>query len=291
MLAAALSKALPPPAKRVLKLLAGWAYSLRRWLRARLVSGTRPAGAPPRDRARDERGETGRSGMPAFLEASNEHGSYCVPASSRDRPVAQAILRSEVWEADTLELLCAADPDGDIVHAGTFFGDFLPALARSRARGALVWAFEPSAENHACARRTIAMNELHNVRLARAGLDVGSGVARLATADRDGVALGGASRVIRDASRARWFSNEEIELRSVDDAVDAERSVALIHLDVEGHEQSALSGALQTIARSRPTIVVETLPDAGWLAEHLEPLGYTLHGKVNINHVLSCGER
>ena len=73
--------------------------------------------------------------------------------------------------------------------------------------------------------------------------------------------------------------------------LDAERRVALIHLDVEGHEQSALSGALGTIARSRPTIVVDALPDAGWLAEHLEPLGYTLQGTVNINHVLRCGDR
>ncbi len=96
--------------------------------------------------------------------------------------------------------------------------------------------------------------------------------------------------MIRDAARARWFGNEEIELCSVDDVLDAERRVALIHLDVEGHEQSALSGALGTIARSRPTIVVETLPDAGWLAEHLEPLGYTLQGTVNINHVLRCGD-
>ena len=150
MLAAALSKALPAPAKRALKLLLGWLYSLRRRLRARGGAGRGSVSAAPRHGVHDQAGPSSTS---TFLEASNEHGRYCVPGSSQGRPVAQAILRSEVWEAETLELLCAADPDGDIVRAGTFFGDFLPALSRSRASGALVWAFEPSAENHECARR------------------------------------------------------------------------------------------------------------------------------------------
>jgi FkbM family methyltransferase len=275
MTAASLRKALPPPLKRTLKVLAGWAYSLRRWLKARR------AGA-------DGQGSSGSTHGVAeeYLSASNEHGSYCVPSASRHRPVSQAILQSRVWEADTLDLLRGVDSDGDIVHAGTFFGDFLPALARSRTGGALVWAFEPSAENHRCTERTIELNALENVRLARAGLDVAGGVAQLATADREGVPLGGASRVIKDASRARWFRNEEIGLVSVDETVGSDRLVAAIHLDVEGHEQSALTGALETIARCKPLIVVETLPEASWIEENLEPLGYRLEGQVNINHVL-----
>jgi FkbM family methyltransferase len=275
MTAASLRKALPSPLKRALKVLAGWAYSLRRWLKARRVGAEGPSSSASSPGAAEE-----------HLSASNEHGSYCVPSSSRHRPVSQAILQSRVWEADTLDLLRGVDSDGDIVHAGTFFGDFLPALARSRTGGALIWAFEPSAENHRCTERTIELNALENVRLARAGLDVAGGVAQLATADREGVPLGGASRVIRDASRARWFRNEEIGLVSVDETVGPERLVAAIHLDVEGHEQAALTGALETIARCRPLIVVETLPDTSWIEENLAPLGYRLEGQVNINHVL-----
>ena len=58
------------------------------------------------------------------------------------------ILDARVWEPDTLDLARGVDPAGDVVHAGTFFGDFIPALARSRAPGALVWAFEPNRESY-----------------------------------------------------------------------------------------------------------------------------------------------
>jgi FkbM family methyltransferase len=282
MTAAALRKALPPSVKRALKVLAGWAYSSRRWLKSRRGRGSGTRGA----------GSAASPGVPAakeHLSASNEHGRYCVPSASSHRPVSQAILESKVWEAETLDLLRGTDSDGDIVHAGTYFGDFLPALAHSRTGGAVVWAFEPSVENHAYATRTIELNGLENVRLARAGLGSGGGVAHLATADRSGVPLGGASRVIKDAAKARWFSNEEIELVSVDATVGEERRVAVIHLDVEGHEQDALTGALATIARSRPLIVVETLPQTSWIAEHLQPLGYRVEGRVNLNHVLVAG--
>ena len=268
-------------------MLAGWAYSSRRWLKTRRDEGggtSAPGGSAPG-------GERTRTGRSEHLSASNEHGSYCVPRSSSHRPVSQAILASRVWEAETLDLLRAADSDGDIVHAGTFFGDFLPALAHSRTGGALVWAFEPNIVNHDCAQQTIALNDLRNVRLARAGLDAGGGVAQLATADRAGVPLGGASRVIKDAARARWFSNEEIELVSVDATVGARRHVAVIHLDVEGHEQAALTGAIATIERCRPLIVVETLPQASWLAENVEPLGYRVETQVNLNYVLWARRR
>jgi FkbM family methyltransferase len=286
MTAAALRKALPPPVKRALKVLAGWAYSSRRWLKAgRPRAGASGPGTPAPAHTRTGTADAGH------LSASNEHGSYCVPRSSSHRPVAQAILDSRVWEPDTLDLLRAADSDGDIVHAGTFFGDFLPALARSRTGGAVIWAFEPNVENHDCAQRTIALNELPNVHLARAGLDVGAGAAQLATADRAGVPLGGASRVIKDAARARWFSNEDIELVSVDATVGADRRVAAIHLDVEGHEQTALTGALATIERCRPLIVLETLPEASWLAENVEPLGYRVEARVERNYVLRAGSR
>jgi FkbM family methyltransferase len=225
---------------------------------------------------------------PDCLVARNEHGVYCVPRASQHRPVAQAILASGVWEAETLDLVRGADREGDIVHAGTFFGDFLPALARSRADGALVWAFEPGDENYRCTEITIAFNGLENVELANVGLDARGGTALLATGDREGLPLGGASRII-DPARARWWDNEQVQVVAVDEVVGADRSVSAIHLDVEGHEQEALAGALHTIARCRPLIVLETLPEASFIEQHLAPLGYRVDGTVNVNSILRCG--
>ena len=42
-----------------------------------------------------------------------------------------------------------------------------------------------------------------------------------------------------------------------------------MQLDVEGHEQQALLGAMLTIARCRPLLILETLPAEDWIEEHL----------------------
>ena len=51
-------------------------------------------------------------------------------------------------------------------------------------------------------------------------------------------------------------------------------------VDVERHEQEALAGALATIRRCRPAILVETVPETTWIDEHLKEeatfRGYTI---------------
>jgi FkbM family methyltransferase len=220
--------------------------------------------------------------------ATNQHGIYCVPRSCLHRPVSRAVLRSRVWEADTLELMRNVDSHGDIVHAGTFFGDFLPALARSRRDDALVWAFEPSRESYRCAQVTVLLNDLENVVLTHAALDANGGTGLLATSDRSGRPTGGASHMIRDPSSAGLRTNEEVRLVSLDDVIARDRHVAIIQLDVEGYEQRALEGAMGTIERCRPLLVLEGLPHKSWFAANLEPLGYRVDGPVNSNAVVGC---
>lgn len=285
MARAAISRRTPQPLKRAFTWALGWSYWVRRRLRGRRR-------APTQAQLRASQSVTPQAsaalpaGAPDAILAANEHGTYCVPRSSMHRRIAQAIIQAQVWERETLELICTTDPSGDIVHAGTFFGDFIPALARSREQGARVWAFEPSLENYECTRITIALNKLDNVTLRHAGLDVRAGTALLATTDRTGLALGGGSRVVKNRAHARFSENESIELLALDEALDGERRVAVLHLDVEGHEQHALGGALRTVARWRPLIVLETLPSAGWIEKHLTPLGYRIEGGLDINTVL-----
>jgi FkbM family methyltransferase len=219
--------------------------------------------------------------------ARNRHGLYCVPRSSRDKHEAEKILQSRVWEPETIELLSRRDPTGDIVHAGTFFGDFLPALARSRTSGALVWGFEPNRESYRCAQITTLLNDLPNVVLTHAALDArAGGTALLATSYRGGATSGGGSHIVRDPQRAGGRDTEEVDLVSIDEAVGPDRSVAVVQLDVEGHEQQALAGAMGTIARCRPLIVLERMPSEEWFAENLAPLGYRRTGTVAVNAVL-----
>jgi FkbM family methyltransferase len=226
------------------------------------------------------------SEAPDCVIAKNRHGSYCVPRSSLHRPAARAIVNGGVWESETLDLLQSAGPDGDIVHAGTFFGDFIPALARSRERDGRVWAFEPNRESYECARLTVMLNGLENVTLSHAGLSEASATSLLATHNAKGLPLGGGSHLITGPDRAPGVDSEQVDLVAVDDVVSGDRRVAVIQLDVEGHEQEALTGAMRTIARCRPLILLETVPPKSWIAEHLAPLGYRVEGNVDANTVL-----
>ena len=185
------------------------------------------------------------------------------------------ILGARVWESDTLDLLRSVDPASDVVHAGTFFGDFIPALAYTRRAGALVWAFEPNRESYECAQVTITLNRLENVVLNHAGLHEESATALLATSDAKGRPLGGGSHLVSDL--ATGVSSEEVNLMAIDEVVSGDRRDGVIQLDVEGHEQAALAGAMRTIERCRPLIVLETPPES-WIAEHLTPLGYRIAG-------------
>jgi FkbM family methyltransferase len=277
------------PVKRLLKWSLGWVYTARRGARRVIAAagGARKRGEATASGSLAGPHRVPRGALDCFI-AFNEHGAYCVPRSSQHRPVAQAIARGRVWESDTLDLLCATDRDADIIHAGTFFGDFIPALSRSRHGGGKVWAFEPGRENHRSTQVTVLLNDLENVALEHAGLGAEAAHALLATTGRDGVPLGGASRLVKDPARVRWSDNERVELVTVDEVVGSERRVGVVHFDVEGNEQEALAGALATITRCRPLIVLETLPDAEWLARELEPLGYRTRGTVNRNHVLRC---
>ena len=221
--------------------------------------------------------------VPDHDVASNRHGAYAVPRASRHRPASRVILASRVWEPGTIDLLSELKRDADLIHAGAFFGDFIPALARSRTGPAVVWAFEPSRDNYRCAELTVRLNGLTNVRLFRAALGEAAGTATLETSDSSGTPLGGASRIVEAGSGKH---HETVEQVAIDDVVDSNREVAAIHLDVEGQERQALLGAMRTIERCRPLLVLEYLPAPSWIVENLMPLGYAQTKRVDDNFIL-----
>jgi FkbM family methyltransferase len=223
--------------------------------------------------------------------AYNRYGGYCVPLSGMHRPAVRFVLGGEVWEAATIEFLASRRLGGDIVHAGTYFGDFLPALSRMLPDGARVWAFEPNWESYRCARITIDINGLDNVRLLHAAVGERAGTLDLITGEQGRGALGGASHIVSEretAHRSPTLRTERTRVVAIDEIVPETRAVSVIQLDVENYEQWALCGALRTIRRCRPLLVLETLPEKGWMVQNLEPLGYRQEATVADNFVLSC---
>jgi FkbM family methyltransferase len=217
----------------------------------------------------------------------NEYGSYCVPEHAAHRPACQAILAHRVWEPETVRFMRDHCADGDIVHAGTFFGDFLPALSSALAPGAMLIAFEPVAENYQCAKVTATLNGLSNVSLTQAGLGANPARLKMITHDDHGRSLGGGSTIVNADSAE---GDQDVAIIRVDDSVRPDHYVSVIQLDIEGHEKAALEGALQTILHWRPILILETLPgstltSSTWFEPKILRIGYKPIGKLHDNEV------
>lgn len=216
----------------------------------------------------------------AFHIAKNIFGQYCVPVESLHRPCAIRTLKGKVWERETIDAIRTGMRKGGIVCAGAFFGDMLPPFAKM-AFPDLVWTFEPNPVNFTCANITRLINNLGNVRLHNAGLGPATGRAQLSTVDKTGLPLGGGSFISEDGDLS-------IAIMSIDEVV-GEADVAVIQLDVEGHEVSCLRGAEKTIKRCRPLIVLEhkekdALQDE-WVAALFAEVGYVELTKTNANTI------
>lgn len=222
---------------------------------------------------------------PAVLQcaiAYNKYGGYCVPMSTYFAPAEHSILSGEVYEQETIDFIAQNCRGGDIIHAGAFFGDFLPALAQACADGARVWAFEPNPHSYRCALITTVINDLGNVTLTNAGLGAEEGQFPMQ------VTRGAANKVLEsDDVGADAEHVIQVPIVRIDDVVPSDRKVTILQLDVEGFEKPALSGALATIRRNKPILILERAPKEGWLDKELVELGYKYAGSACHNTIFS----
>ena len=211
----------------------------------------------------------------------NVYGVYDVPRGVEHRVAARAILAGLPYEPDTLTFMRANVGRGDIIHAGAFFGDFLPGLSSALAPTARVWAFEPVPLNFASAQKTLALNGIRNVTLANAALSDRAATLSFRTMGEDGRLLGGASHCVDDQTSADLV----VPCVRLDDVVPADRTVSILHLDVERHEKPALAGAVDLVTRCRPVLILEAFEDEGWLNRVFTGVSYRALGKLHDNHV------
>ena len=219
--------------------------------------------------------------------AYNKFGGYFLPLQSIHRPASQATLRGIVWESETIDYLVKNCEGGDIIHAGTYFGDFLPALSQACDENNLIWAFEPNQENYRCAEITCLINKLDNVNLYNAGLGALNSSALINTLDSEGKSMGGSSKIIDKDSSIDSIHTEEIKMVSLDTIIPQERNISILQLDIEGYEKEALMGAMDILKRCHPTLLLENpLPDSSWLEQNILSLGYEFIKEVQGNSIL-----
>jgi FkbM family methyltransferase len=159
---------------------------------------------------------------------------------------------------------------GNVIDVGTNIGVVAASMAAHLAPTGRVIAFEPSPDTLRLAASTIALNDADNVALVNA-----------AVSDTDGEMVFHATpgnSAIASARRHKWELLNEwqeitvpaVRLDTLHAAGELE-GVSVLKIDVEGHEMSALGGALEFIAAARPTVVYEYRPvaaaDQGWTQE------------------------
>ncbi len=158
---------------------------------------------------------------------------------------------------------------------GAHFGIYTIGLARAVGPTGQVAAFEPDPRSHARCARHIAMNKLENVRLFRAAVSD-----RTTRQEFIVPAAGATFNHLRYEDEPVTAGEKTIQIDTLvlDDLVTAGtiRPPHLVKVDVEGHGAKAVAGALKTIARHHPVIVMSfhSQAEADDTQALLEPAGY-----------------
>jgi len=222
---------------------------------------------------------------PEILKCSiayNELGAYCIPDSSNHEGAGEIVSRGVVYEGCTHKFIRDNCGSGDIVHAGTFFGDMIPSF--SQVCKGTVWAFEPVRENYRCAKITMMLNGgCSNVRMTNSGLGSREDAVLIQTGRTSGKGLGGCARIMEIKEGC---AHEMIRITTIDKVVPKDQNVSIMQLDVEGFEMEALQGGIETINASKPYLVLEAVVDKKydpdsilrneWFIENILSRGYKL---------------
>jgi FkbM family methyltransferase len=210
------------------------------------------------------------------LYSYNRYGVYRLPDESEHRTAVKLILNHKVHEPKTIKAILKYANDGLVIHAGTYFGDMLPAFKHLKR----VIAFEPNIQSYKLALETMGINGIYNIDIYNYALwSSRESNLRLTTTSND-KNLGGGSYV--------GNSGEYAVITTTIDEIMQGFGPTLIHLDVEGSENEALKGGLDTISVAKPVLILERTQEleTEWFREViLGKLGYKLKKKIHNNGV------
>ena len=203
------------------------------------------------------------------MQGKNKYGVYSIPKEIAYTYTAQTILDGGVHEDTTIDYIRSIC--GNIIHAGSGFGDFLPALKNCDK----VWAFEPNKLMYESSLSTISLNQLDNVEIFPYAIGEYDGECTLQHIDENGLEMGPRSE-IGDVGYG-------VEMVKLDSIIPKDCKISLIHLDLEGYEFEALKGAKEIIERDKPIIVLEIDSRAVNYNNFMLSLNYVTHKQLIYN--------
>ena len=136
----------------------------------------------------------------------------------------------------------------NIIDVGGYVGD--SALVFSKFTNKKVYTFEPTSFLYDSILKTIQLNKLQNVVPVKKGL--GSNISKK---DIYIASFGGSTFVDRKCYENN--QKETVEITTLDDFVENNNiKVGLIKVDIEGAEQEFLKGAINTIKKQKPVLLI-----------------------------------
>ena len=228
-----------------------------------------------------------------FKILENKYGQYALADDiniSEGCPVVKQLEVGRVWEPATVDFVSKKINNKSVVHAGVYIGDMLPAFS-SFTQGK-IYAFEPNPDMIKSINETIRINNLHNVIFSSNGLSDVENTSEFFYRYEDDVSISGGSRIdashqANDRYTAKENKKTTINTVTIDSVVKDE--VSIIQLDVEGFEIHALKGAMKTIRKYRPILILENVKENNeWMLKNINSLGYK---KVTqLTHNNTCWE-
>ena len=187
-------------------------------------------------------------------------GRFWVERSPPRSTVKNPMMSGRVWEPHVVRRIQAhARPGSVALDVGAYMGGHSMLMGRLVGRAGKVYAFEP--------QRKMFRELVWNIALS--GMDGVVVPLRYAVGDRtdviemncpievDGWGPGGVGVALVEGGVGIGAGCDRAELRPLDDFGFSD--VSLIKIDVEGHENAVLEGAKETIAGSRPAVILEIL--------------------------------
>jgi len=224
---------------------------------------------------------------------NSKYGKIAVPTGygwRHSNGLVDNVQKKGIYEPQTVNFIKNNINNKSIVHCGAAFGDMLPAFSQFTEK--TVYAYEANPLAAFCARKTIDINQLHNVNLTEIGLGDKETKVDFIYEYENGMALVGGSRFVDSKVPKKWdpkvrWKNAKtlkIQIKKLDDILNDE--ISIIHLDVEGYETKVLEGAMNLIQTWNPILILEEVDARDeMMRNNILPLGYKLINTLNRNTI------
>lgn len=170
------------------------------------------------------------------------------------------------WElpiaALIMELASRCDRSATLLDIGANIGAITIPMGRTHT-GSVI-AVEPNPRNFRDLQSNIELNGLTNVKSLQVAVSDAPGKATMSAPDNNPTNM-----------HIDSVGDGDVVVARLDDIVD--QPVALIKMDIEGHELNAIKGATRILQNDRPIILCELLSGSPTVKAELERRGYTGH--------------